>query len=189
MLQAQRIRKEIGVPKDAFLIVSVGELNKNKNHQVIVKAVAKIQNKSIHYVIAGKGDQKKILEQLSLELKIDEQVHLIGYQEDISLLYHAADLCAFPSIREGLGLAALEGMTCGLPLICSNNRGSKSYATNDNAIMCNADSPKDFAKAIITLINNPELCSKMGKNGKKTTEEYSIDYVNELMKKIYFKYL
>ena len=176
-------REEIGVPKDAKMLLSVGELNENKNHKVVIEALGKINDPNIHYVIAGIGDQKENLEDLAKKLNVN--LHLLGYRNDVAELYKCADVCVFPSIREGLGLAALEGMACGLPLICSDNRGSKSYATKENAIICNTYNPEDFAKAITTLMNDYQLCAQMGEIGRKTAKDFSLDYINEKMMGIY----
>lgn len=117
-------RKEIDVPEDAFLILSVGELNKNKNHQIIVRAIAEVGNKNIHYAIAGKGDQKKALENLAMKLGITEQFHLLGYRDDVAELYKTADVYALPSIREGLNVSVMEALAAGLPCIVGKIRGN-----------------------------------------------------------------
>lgn len=116
-------RKEIAVPEDCFLLVSVGELNKNKNHQVVIKALAQINDSNMHYMICGQGKLEKYLKDLSRKLGVDRQVHLLGYRKDIIEIYKASDLFVFLSLREDLGMAALEAMACGLPLITSNVHG------------------------------------------------------------------
>lgn len=117
-------RREIGVPENAILLFSVGELNKNKNHQLVIKALAELNDPSVHYAIAGIGDQKEYLLNLAEELGISQQVHLLGYREDIAELNHTADVFCFPSIREGLSVALMEAMACGLPVVCSKIRGN-----------------------------------------------------------------
>ena len=123
----------------------VGGLDQNKNYQIVVKAISKVNNQNIHYDIAGIGNQKENLEKLSNEINVN--FHLLGYRKDVAELYHMADLYAFPSIREGLGLAAIKAMASGLPLICSNNRGTREYAF-DRAIVCKHDDFNAFANGI-----------------------------------------
>lgn len=138
-------RNELGIPKDAYLVLSIGELNQNKNHQIVIKAISTLNNPNIHYAIAGIGDQKDNLEKLAKGLNVN--LHLLGYRKDVAELYHIADLFAFPSIREGLGLAAIEAMASSLPLICSDNRGTREYAF-DGAIVCKHDDVNAFANGI-----------------------------------------
>lgn len=143
-------RKEIGLPPEAYALLSVGELNRNKNHQIVVKAIAELHDSSIHYVIAGVGPEKKRLEKLAQQLGVN--LHLLGYRRDIMELCKASDAFVFPSIREGLGLAPLEALASGLPLICSDNRGTREYSKYC-AQVCASNSPTDFAKAISRVKN------------------------------------
>ncbi|MBP3378557.1 MAG: glycosyltransferase family 4 protein, partial [Clostridia bacterium] len=130
-------RKELGIPSDAILLTSVGELNKNKNHEVVLRALSTLDDSNIHYAIAGNGPLHDYLIQLAQELKISNRFHLLGYRRDIAQIYKASDICVFPSIREGLGLAAIEGMAAGLPLIASDNRGTRDYCDNSvNGFLC-----------------------------------------------------
>lgn len=124
IIDKNKKREEIGIPQDAFLVLSVGELNENKNHQIVVRAIAEIGDKNIHYAIAGKGDQKEALENLAAGLGISEQFHLLGYRTDVAELYKTADVYALPSIREGLNVSVMEAMASGLPCIVSKIRGN-----------------------------------------------------------------
>lgn len=97
-------RTELRIAKDDFLILSVGELTKRKNHSTVIKAIAKLKNPKIKYIIAGIGPEKHNLLDMIKSLKLDNQVRLLGFRKDIRDLYLAADLNAFISRREGLGM-------------------------------------------------------------------------------------
>lgn len=178
-------RREIDVPEDAILLVSVGELNENKNHSVVIKALAKNGNRNIHYAIAGKGDIADDLKKLASSEGMQDQVHLLGFRDDVNEIYAAADICVFPSIREGLGLAAVEGMACGLPLIVSDNRGTRGFLGAENAITCRYDDVDAFAEAIQILSNDKELCMKMGALNQEKSRAFDYAIVNKQMKQIY----
>ncbi len=79
------------------------------------------------YGIIGSGRQRAEMEQFIEEHNIKNYVRFYGYQEDVRTYLQAADVLIFPSIREGLGMAALEALTTGLPVIATANRGSKEY--------------------------------------------------------------
>lgn len=184
--EALRIAKraELGIPKDAFLIASVGELNNNKNHSVIIKAIAKLES-SVHYIIVGRGALYEEYANLAKGMNIGAQVHVLGYRVDVADLYAASDLCAFPSIREGLGLAAVEGMASGLPMLVSDNRGTRGFIGKDNGITCKYDDVDGFAEAISTLKNNPEMRKNMGDANILLSKEFDIKVVNQKMEEIY----
>lgn len=179
-------RREIGVPEDAFLLLSVGELNENKNHQIVIKALAKLNDPNVHYAIAGRGDKKDYLLELAKELGVSERVHLLGYRKDIPELNHVANVFCFPSFREGLGLAAIEAMSCGLPIITSNVHGINDYSVNGvTGYKCDPDNEDEFSVAISTLLSNSEKMSEMSENNKKSAEKYSVEKIIPLVKKIY----
>lgn len=179
-------RKELGIPENATLLVSVGELNRNKNHAVVIKALAKLNNTNIYYLIAGKGNLEGYLNDLIKNLNLENNIRLLSYRTDIAELYKAADICVFPSIREGLGLAAIEGMAAGLPLIVADNRGTRDFCTNNvNGLVCNPFSPAEFANAISTLNANPKLCEKYGNINKSKAADFDISIINKIMNEIY----
>lgn len=185
--QKENGKKELGVPEDALLLVSVGELNLNKNHQVVIRAIAKLNDEKIHYVIAGKGSEYGNLKNLSEELGITSQIHLLGYRNDIEKIYAASDICVFPSIREGLGLAAIEGMAAGLPLIVSDNRGAHDFAVNmKNALVCNPQSVSEFVNAIVAL-KDRNMRAKFGERNLIISEKFGMEKTNKKMKRIYFQ--
>ena len=183
MIAAQAIRRSKGIPLDAFEIVSVGELNKNKNHRVIIEAISKLEMKDkIHYAIAGIGDQKETLENLAEALNVN--LHLLGYCNDIPSLYGSADVCAFPSIREGLGMAAIEGMASGLPLVCSENRGTAEFLSC-GVMLTQSQDIGLFAENIRELIKNRSMCIELGIINKEESRKFDIAVVNKKMKAIY----
>lgn len=178
-------RRELGIPEEALLLVSVGELNRNKNHSVVIRAVAKLKNVNIHYAIAGKGLLRDELKALAESLNVGKQVHFLGFRSDIPELYSAADICIFSSIREGLGLAAIEGMASGLPLIVSDNRGTREFQAEDTAITCRYDDVNGFAKAILRLAKDPALRKKMGDANRMKSADFDISVIAPKMTKLY----
>lgn len=117
-------RKELGIPEDVFLILSVGELNENKNHKAIIEAISKNNDKSIHYAIAGKGELESFLKDFAKKCGVEKNIHLLGYRTDVAELYKTADLYALPSKREGLNVSLMEAMASGTNCIVSRIRGN-----------------------------------------------------------------
>src|SRR5699024_8508283 len=77
-------RSELGVSNNDFVLLSVGELNKNKNHEIIIRAIAKLNNRNIQYILCGQGELSEYLFELVKELGLESQVKFLGYREDIS---------------------------------------------------------------------------------------------------------
>ncbi|WP_409302874.1 glycosyltransferase family 4 protein [Peribacillus sp. SCS-155] len=179
-------RSEIGVPDDAFLILSVGELGERKNHEAIIRAIAMLNDAKIYYIICGQGPLEKHLRDLSKELGIEHQTRLLGVRKDIAEMCKASDLFAFPSKREGLGIAALEAMASGLPIITSNIQGIVDYSVNGKTGY--SYSPKNingFANGIKELKSNKVLRDKMGLYNEDTVERFSIEKSKSKLQNIY----
>ena len=175
--------KELGIPTNSTLLLSVGELNENKNHKIIIEALPKLSN-NVHYIICGVGPLKEQYEQLAKKTNVSDRLHLLGYRTDIIKIMKSCDIFVFPSKREGLGLAAIEAMACGLPLITSNRHGILDYAKNGvNAITCNPFKCEDFKKAINDM--NKEIRNKFSKINIINAKKYDFLHINKLMKKIY----
>lgn len=179
-------RKEIGVPEDAFVLLSVGELNKNKNHETIIKAIAKLHNSNIHYLICGQGPLEDYFKKMIEKLKLQNQVHLLGFRSDIDEICKTADVFAFPSKREGLGLAALEAMASGLPLITSNVHGIVDYSKNgETGFSCKPNDVDAYSKSIEVLINDENMRKTMGVFNSERVKEFDINKIKLAMQDIY----
>lgn len=177
-------RKQIGIIEDSFVILSVGELNKNKNHEVIIKAIAKLKNKNIQYVLCGLGPLNSYLMELAEKLGITEQVKFLGFRNDISEIYKAADLFAFPSYREGLSLSLMEAMVSGLPVVCSDIRGNTDLIENGKGgYLVKPDNIHGWVTAIERIINGDKL--DMSNINSQNIKDYDLASVIEKMKNIY----
>ncbi|MEH7577965.1 glycosyltransferase family 4 protein [Priestia megaterium] len=178
--------REIGIPNDAFIILSVGELNNNKNHATILRAITKLNNPNIYYVVCGKGPLENYLRDLTNKLGINNQVKLLGYRTDIAEICNIADIFAFPSKREGLGLAALEAMASGLPLITSNVHGIVDYSIDGKTgYTCSSADVEGFSKAIKKLVEEPETCLRMGKENLESVKKFGLNNVLKILERVY----
>ena len=170
------IRKELGLSKDTFFIFFLGELNENKNQKTILKAMGEIEDKEIHYILCGKGDKLDDLKGLSEALDISDRVHFLGYRTDVVDICNQSNVYVMPSKREGLPVASLEAMYCGLPLITSNIRGLVDVMEDGvSGYLCNPDDWKQFAERIVELKSQPELCEKMAERNRKTVVPFCVE--------------
>ena len=179
-------KRSIGVPADKTLIISAGELIERKNHEVIIRALAKLSDPNICYAIAGKGPLKEYLMQLAEELGVADRVILLGFRTDIFELYHAADISAFPSKIEGLGLAGVEAMAAGVPLVSSNVHGILDYVIDGKTGYAIPPNDVDgFAAAIGKLAADPALRESMKADCLKAVEPFELSNALNVMWGIY----
>lgn len=199
-------KKELQLPSDKIILLSSGELIKRKNHETIIRCIAKLKEhpdfsssacSKIHYVICGHGKLDTYLKSLVNELKISDMVTFLGYREDIFEIYQIADIFMFPSYQEGLPMALLEAMASGLPVICSDIRGNqdlmgKPISQTDQlkihpgGISIKSVSDIDaYCMAIHQLLENPKNLEILGKTNAEKCQAFSSEKVITSMQSIY----
>ena len=179
-------RREIGISDDAFLIISAGDLNKNKNTEIMVKAIAELKDSNVHYIACGVGPEETNLRHLSKNLGVDGNFHLLGYRTDVAELLKASDAFVMMSFREGLPRSVMEAMDLGLPCIGSDTRGVRDLIdVNKGGFICNPRKPGDFAAAIRKLRSSKSLCKQFGEYNKVKVKPYSCDVVKRELYSIY----
>lgn len=180
------MREQLGLRPDDFVIISVGELNENKNHQVIIRAMAELSNPQIHYALCGKGEKQNDLRAFSVDLGLGDKVHILGFRQDVNEVLVVADLFCFPSKREGLGLAAVEAMAAGLPLVTSNVHGINDYSIDGvTGYSCSPEDVKQFAQAIHKIYADPWRRVAIGNKNKMDASKYDSNQIIPCMRKIY----
>ncbi len=178
-------RESIGVSEDDFMIISVGELNKNKNHQVIIRAIAKLRNENIKYILCGQGPLETELRGLTDKLGLQNQVKFLGFRKDVPDLMKVADLFAFPSYREGLSLSLMEAMASGLPVVCSEIRGNTDLIEDGKGGYLIDDSDElRYAQYVELLFDNENIRSRMKEVNLNKIDEYNVRNVMEKYKNI-----
>ncbi|SDN15830.1 glycosyltransferase family 4 protein [Acetanaerobacterium elongatum] len=178
-------RREIGVPEDALLLISAGELNQNKNHEVIIKAIAQLHDPLVYLVLCGIGELREPLEALARSLGVADRVLFLGYRADMPELYKVSDVFVFPSFREGLSASLMEAMACGLAVICSDIRGNRDLITdNINGLLCRQNIPEAYASCI-EFLKDPAARLRLSGGLGGTLEPFSAGSVRRLMRKIY----
>lgn len=179
-------RLEINIPIDSVMLLSVGELNKNKNHEVIIKAISELNNPNIHYCIAGRGKLSEYIKKLCYSLNVSKQVHLLGFREDIAEIYKIADIFCFPSYREGLSVALMEVMSVGLPIVCSNIRGNVDLIKDEKGGYLFTPNCIDELKIKISqLVDDSRMRENMKKYNQTFIKNFDYIVVEKKMLEIY----
>ena len=183
----EKKKKELNVPLDKIVILSVGTISNRKNHQIIIRALSLLNNRDDYvYVIVGGFENlnlKEKLEKMSLNLKVN--LIMTGFRKDVNEINKLAMIGALPSLREGLCLSGIQMMASGIPIIGSNVKGVNDYVIDDKTgILCNANNPEDFSKAIVKLSDN-KIREKMKDNCIKTAEMYDMKVSYQQREKIY----
>ncbi|MEE3453828.1 glycosyltransferase family 4 protein [Dialister sp.] len=180
------LRKELGIEDGTFVFLTAGELVANKNQMVLVQAAKRLKafDKAFRLLILGEGSERDRLQAAIDREGLGRKVQLLGYRKDIERFYRAADCFLFPSIREGFGMAAVEAMASGLPLIASDNRGTREYA-RENAFTCRYDDADSFTLFMKRIMEEPEQWEAMSRAGIRMAENFTRDKTEAILDSIY----
>lgn len=170
----KKIRNELGVSEDRIVLLSVGELNANKNHVAVIRA---IQGLDLTYVIVGEGEMRERLMKIAEEVHVD--LRLMGFRSDVSDFYNAADVYVLPSIREGLNVSLMEAMASELPCAVSNIRGNIDLISKPLFEPTDID---EIKKAIIFAIEHKE---ELGRRNFQKVRSLDVHRVNRLIFEIH----
>ena len=186
----EQMREEFGLTESDKFIVSIGELDDNKNHITVIKALATLGRKDFKYVVCGVGPNKDMLLAEAECTGLKENVILAGYRSDIPDVLNAADIFVFPSFHEGMPVSALEAMACSLPVVCSAIRGNVDVVKDgDNGYLFKPSDVDTLSRQIALLMDNEALRQQMGAKNKEIVREFSLEAVTEELKAIYSKVL
>ena len=182
----EQMREEFGLAESDKFIVSIGELDDNKNHITVIKALATLGRKDFKYVVCGVGPNKDMLLAEAERMGLKDNVILAGYRSDIPDVLNAADIFVFPSFHEGMPVSALEAMACGLPIICSEIRGNVDIIREgDNGYLFQPSDVENLARKLEYLLDDAEKRKVMGLKNKENVKDFSLESVTEELKRIY----
>lgn len=185
----ERKRKEIGVSANDFVLLSVGELIPRKNHEVVIRALSVLKQRDklnhIEYVICGRGAYEADLKKLAEELGVADHIHFLGYRNDISEICNCSDLFVFMSRQEGLPVALMEAMACGLPAVCSNIRGNTDLIDDGVTGLISNNTPEELAEAINKMRNDTDLRDRLASAALQKIKQFDLSSVEDEMTKIY----
>ncbi len=178
-------RAGLGLKPNEIMLLSVGELNRNKNHKVVVQAIAQTPpalSCRLHYFIAGQGKMHRELAKQAKGLGV--HLHLLGFRDDVAQLLKAADVFLLPSVREGLNVGLMEAMACGLPCIVGNIRGNRDLVESGRGGCLVA--PRDV-KAWAAVLEKCEVlaASDAGEYNRRKIQHFSEQEVMNKLSKLY----
>jgi glycosyltransferase involved in cell wall biosynthesis len=167
---AARVR--YGVADDMRLVVVVGALEERKGHAVLLDALSMLADPRLRVLCAGEGAARAALEARRAALGLDDTVRFLGRVDDIATLLAAADLMVMPSHQEGLGVAALEAMAAGVPVIASRVGGlPEAVQDGETGILVPPGDAAALALAIARLAADRTLARCLGDRGAARVHE------------------
>lgn len=186
----QEARARLGLKADQPVLLFVGRLDPFKGPDVFLKAAAMMRKKAQLLIVGGNaaGDPEiEKLRQLACDLGLQKRVHFLGArpQEELPLIYSAADVTVVPSYHESFGMAAVESLACGTPVVATRAGGLMTVIRHGETGYLVPRCPGFFAERLDSLLNYPQVLDAMRAAARPSVTRYSWQSVARLMSEVY----
>jgi glycosyltransferase involved in cell wall biosynthesis len=166
----------IGAPNGAVLLGTIANLFPRKGYEVMLRALPAIIRAvpTVQYVIVGSDENHYAdrLRQLAQELKIAEQVHMVGFQDPVQPFLAALDLYVHPALMEGFGIAVVEAMAMGKAVVATTTGGLPEVVEQgETGLLVPPGDAEALADTVIALLEDEVRREQMGHNGMVRAQE------------------
>ncbi|KKU81261.1 MAG: Glycosyl transferase, group 1 [Parcubacteria group bacterium GW2011_GWA1_47_8] len=185
---------KFNLPRHTKNVLYVGRLHPEKSVNTLISAIPHIISRApaAHIIIAGFGHLDTKLEQLVRELGIENHITFLGKvtDEELIMAYSACDIFVLPSFAELEGMAVLEAMACGKPIIIADSKESAStYFVDGNGFLFEPSNHEHLAEQVVALLVDDTLRESMGKASLEQSKLYDIDHSVARLEEIYYALL
>jgi len=174
---------------DRPVVFSAGRLAKVKGYDLLIRAMAGLDDVAGKLLLAGDGPEAEPLKRLSETLGVSDRIEFLGYREDVQQLLAQSDLYVTPSRSEGMSNSILEAMAAGVPVVATDVGGNRELLGDTGRIVPPED-PAALAAAITSAVKNPETTMKLAKSARHRMEStYTLDHVVTAHEELYYRCL
>jgi glycosyltransferase involved in cell wall biosynthesis len=169
---ARQLRTQLGIPTRDKVILIVGRLSREKDHQTLLRALHTLpEGLPAHLVIVGEGPERANIEATITNLGLGGRVSLVGHQRSAEPYYGIADLAVLSSLSEGSPNALLEAMVTGVPVVATNVGGIPEIVTNgQSALLVEPEEVEAMASAIASVLGSPGLAERLKNESHRLIE-------------------
>lgn len=186
-------RRTWGIPKDALVVGGIGRLHPQKNFPLFLEVAAEVSARfpQAVFVIAGDGQDRELLEDLSRKLGIAEKVRFLGFVKELRELYLVMDVLLFPSLFEGTPLTIFGALAVGLPVVASRVDGiAETLRDGKDAILAPPEDKELFVHQVCRLLQDRQLAQSLAHTGQETVYRfYSAEAMVRQVEEVYFQLL
>lgn len=164
-------RDELGLPRDALVVTTVGRLTPIKQHQLFLDVARLLlaDHPRAVFLIAGDGELRRDLEQQARDQGLGDRVRFLGWRRDLARIYAATDAFLLTSRNEGTPVALIEAMASGVPGVSTDVGGVRDVITGqDLGVLVPFGAPEPLAAAVSDLLSAPERRALMGERARRS---------------------
>jgi len=186
------LRKNYGFKNDDFILIYVAQFVPRKNHSFLIIQLPLLLQKisSLKILFVGNGYLMEKCKSLIRKQALENQVFFLGYRTDVENLYSLSDVLVSVSKQEGMPQNLVEGMACGLPLVCSKIRGHVDIIKSSiNGFLFQLENSDEMNEYIYQLYIDKSLQETISKQNIIDAEQFSVVNSVNAMSQIYHKYI
>ncbi|MFN0203036.1 MAG: N-acetyl-alpha-D-glucosaminyl L-malate synthase BshA [Bacteroidia bacterium] len=178
-------------PNQEKILIHTSNFRKVKRSEEVIKIFSNVLKElPCKLLMVGDGPERQGAEELCRELGTCEDVRFLGNQNAVEEIYSIADVFLMPSESESFGLAALEAMSCAVPVVSSNAGGLPEVVKeNHNGFVCEIGDIKKMSEKTIFLLKNAEIWQQFSQNARLSAEQYAIHHILPKYEALYEKVL
>jgi len=172
------VHEALGLPRDRKVVIYVGHMEKRKGVDSLIKSALELladrRRSDVCFLIVGnRGEESKEYERMCHESGIEHLIHFAGYRNDLPQIYPGCFCGVIPSTGwDSFPRSSLEMAACGLPVIASRLQGlPEAVLDRQTGLLFEPGNVKELADCIATLLNDPELATKYGRQGRERCED------------------
>lgn len=173
-----KIKSILGIPSSSSIVTTIGpfKLQKNTKDFLLMARELLKRKETVHFLIVGDGEERDALMNQQKELGLTENVHFLGWRDDIPQLLAATDVFAMTSLWEGLPRAMVEAMALGIPAVCYDTDGVRDLLNQGGGILIRQGDTAHMASIIYTILEDAHLRSDLSGEAKQLIgQEFDID--------------
>jgi glycosyltransferase involved in cell wall biosynthesis len=166
--------RELGLDDGTRLVGIVGRIFPIKNHHLFLESAARVSSNAdaVRFVIVGDGILRTEMENYARELSITDRVIFTGWRRDLPRIYAGMKVLVVCSDNEGTPVSAIEAMASGVPVVATRVGGLPDIITDgETGYLVPPRDPEALAGAVLRLLQDPELASRMGQAGQTMARE------------------
>ncbi len=182
-------QRDLMAEKDEYIITHISNLRPVKRIKDVIEIFYRIQKEiPATLIMVGEGPEKEDSERLCATLGIQNKVRFLGNSSEINKILCFSDLFLLPSEKESFGLAALEAMASGVPVISSNTGGLSEVNVNGSSgYLSDVGNVDEMAKNAISILQSPEELAKFKRQAKEEARKFDTQNIVPLYEEVYAK--
>lgn len=189
--EKKELRESLGIKEKDFVMIYPAEITKRKRQEWLIETLKDMlnENETFHLLLPGKDSLNGFCQELAKKYNLENQIHFLGFRNDIPKLIHISDVAVTSSKQEGLPVNVMEAIYVGIPVVATACRGNRDLIQNNkNGYIIDVDDKEDFCNKVLKVYNfSSGEKNKIKEKDKKIIQKYLLENVIDKIIKVYIR--